>query len=350
MAELVKAARAGDYDRVVKLVSQGREDVNEVGPQYNLTALHLASLHDHLDIVQFLLDNGADTDVQDDWRCTPLHNAAGAGHVDIVRELCEAGAKLDVRSMNKGKTPLEIARDKGKFEVIPVLQDYMSRAGRKSTKSNGRNDTSEYARGVGGTRTNVVIRRSSGGSSRSHNFLGLPGQVNSNSWEQSARFVDDKKKLHKQLVELERAEQMHRLAKEHNRTREEFEQTRGKYDRDLEDMIKDMERMQKSINDLAGERDTELSQMEVRLHDIQDSMYQLERSPSRSSRRSDSGDRRSRNGSGKSNRSHNRSRNRSKNRSHSRSRRSDDSDRDSDDDDDRRRRGGGSDRSRRRRR
>jgi len=73
-------------------------------------------------VVQFLLDNGANPDAVDDWNVTPLHNAAGAGKVDIVRELCEAGADTDARTAAKSKTPIDIARDKGKFDVIPVIQ------------------------------------------------------------------------------------------------------------------------------------------------------------------------------------------------------------------------------------
>ena len=62
------------------------------------------SLHGHVDIVRFLLQNGANTELCDDWNCTPLHNAAGAGHYQIVDLLCEAGARLDARASNKGKT------------------------------------------------------------------------------------------------------------------------------------------------------------------------------------------------------------------------------------------------------
>lgn len=331
MAELVKASRAGDFDQVVKVVSNGREDVNDVGPQYHLTGLHLSSLHGHLDIVQFLLDNGADPDMLDDWQCTPLHNAAGAGHADIVKELCESGAKLDVRSSNRGKTPIEIARDKGKFEVIPILQDYMSKPKKKKRKDSAQGDRSGYARNVGGGSRNVFLRRNqSGGSHRSGSRLGLPGQTeggSSSSREVSARFDSDKRKLQRELAELERAEQLHRLTKEHHKQRYEFDDMRGKYDNDLEGMIHKMETMQRQINDLAGQRDNELSSMEKKLHNIQDKMYELERSSSSLSNRSDHS-----RGSHRSNRS-NRSRHRShsRNRSHSRGRYSDDDD----DDDDR---------------
>ena len=69
-----------------------------------LTYFIFISLHGHVDIVRFLLQNGANTELCDDWNCTPLHNAAGAGHYQIVDLLCEAGARLDARASNKGKT------------------------------------------------------------------------------------------------------------------------------------------------------------------------------------------------------------------------------------------------------
>ncbi len=68
------------------------------------------------------MDNGADPNALDDWRCTPLHNAAGAGHPEVVQELCEAGADTEIKSSVKSKTAIEFARDKGKFDVIPILQ------------------------------------------------------------------------------------------------------------------------------------------------------------------------------------------------------------------------------------
>ena len=61
----------------------------------------------------------------DNWNCTPLHNAAGAGHLDIVDFLCSVGANLESRSSNKGKTPLEMARDKNKFEVVGLIQEHI---------------------------------------------------------------------------------------------------------------------------------------------------------------------------------------------------------------------------------
>jgi len=42
----------------------------------NKTALHMAALNDHVDVVQLLIDSGADVTAADDAGNTPLHFAA----------------------------------------------------------------------------------------------------------------------------------------------------------------------------------------------------------------------------------------------------------------------------------
>ena len=95
------AARQGDLEGMERMVLILGVDPNTRSSEHSLTPLHVASLHGHLDIVQFLVDQGANLDVLDSWRCSPLHNAAGAGHSDIVHVLCDAGARLDIRCGNK---------------------------------------------------------------------------------------------------------------------------------------------------------------------------------------------------------------------------------------------------------
>ena len=69
---LVIAASDGDLDRVKAAVSGG-EDIDGRGSFRN-TALHEACRKGHVDIVKYLLNNGANTELRN-FRCTPLQVA-----------------------------------------------------------------------------------------------------------------------------------------------------------------------------------------------------------------------------------------------------------------------------------
>lgn len=66
------------------------------------TLLHWAAFYGYLDIVEFLVQQDADIDVQDDEGWTPLHYATSADHANVVRYLRQKGA--DVKALtNEGK-------------------------------------------------------------------------------------------------------------------------------------------------------------------------------------------------------------------------------------------------------
>ena len=73
-----------------------------------------------------LLRGGANPDPRDAWGCTPLHNAAGKGFEGISRLLVEAGADLHVRA-DRGKSALDLAREKGHMEVVRAIQMELQR-------------------------------------------------------------------------------------------------------------------------------------------------------------------------------------------------------------------------------
>ncbi|TRY68529.1 hypothetical protein TCAL_13102 [Tigriopus californicus] len=287
MTELIQAARTGDLDEAIRLVSKGA-DVNEIGPQYNLTPLHLACLHGHLEVAQFLLDNGANPDAQDNWQCTPLHNAAGAGHEEIVKELCEVGADLHVRCTNKGKTPVDIARDKGKFNVVPMLQDYISVRSREGKQA--QLDRVANAQMVGaGSGSKPVVRwkdkeavgepsySTNGRSTNGNNHFELPGQIysRSNSREGSAKYSEEKSKLQKEIRRLELQERIHRLEKEKSKTWSDFEQKRGKYDQELENLAKAIQKLKADMDSVADQRENELGKMEIRINELDENAYKM---------------------------------------------------------------------------
>jgi ankyrin repeat protein len=68
-----------------------------------------------------LIERGADVNVQAAGSgLTPLHYAAAGGLVEIARTLLAKGARSDVRSKD-GKTPLDLALEKGQSAVAMLL-------------------------------------------------------------------------------------------------------------------------------------------------------------------------------------------------------------------------------------
>jgi ankyrin repeat protein len=98
-------------------------DVNARGPD-QLSALHIACKHGHLDVVHSLLKTKADVNalVSEDRQESPLYYAAVSGHATIVAALAAAGADLNARTVpDTGATLLHHAASRGKDAVVKAL-------------------------------------------------------------------------------------------------------------------------------------------------------------------------------------------------------------------------------------
>jgi len=104
---IIPACAKGNVKLVLSLLKQGHS-VN-AGDALGWTALHEASNYGHVDIVNVLLDHGADINNRGGPCCegiTPLHDAAACGHLEVIDCLLDRGANPLVRT-NKGETPLD---------------------------------------------------------------------------------------------------------------------------------------------------------------------------------------------------------------------------------------------------
>lgn len=105
-AELHLAVRDGNIDLIQMLLEQGA-DVNTRNDLW-LTPLHFAANKNEIEIVKMLLDHGAKVNVLTNFDYTPLHYAAYQGKVKIVTLLIEKGAVLNIQNVF-GHTPLHSA-------------------------------------------------------------------------------------------------------------------------------------------------------------------------------------------------------------------------------------------------
>ncbi|NET09830.1 MAG: hypothetical protein F6K09_08290 [Merismopedia sp. SIO2A8] len=132
LSALQEAVITGDKVAVERLIDQGKS--LETTDEYGGTIIFWALTADDCDadfscqmsanqqeIVQLLLDNGADVNTTDTWQQTPLHLAAGIQDTtDILRKMIDRGAS--VRAMDSIQaTPLHWAAESGSAANIELL-------------------------------------------------------------------------------------------------------------------------------------------------------------------------------------------------------------------------------------
>ncbi len=91
------------------------------GGKDGLTPLHMAAVSGSPDLVQALVQAGANLEVRDNYGLTPLHGAARYGSPDLVQALVQAGANLEARGGKYGWTPLHVVAASGSPEKVQAL-------------------------------------------------------------------------------------------------------------------------------------------------------------------------------------------------------------------------------------
>ena len=113
------AASHGNLAMAELLLAHGA-DINWIGMYFH-TAVHYATIADKPAMVRWLLDRGAEININGDGR-TPLHIAAVRGNEEIVRALVEHSARLDTRD-NFNFTPISLACLRGHLNIAKYLMD-----------------------------------------------------------------------------------------------------------------------------------------------------------------------------------------------------------------------------------
>ena len=121
--KLWPAARECNIEKITKLLGSGMLDVNSIPEGYYSTPLMIAAANGHIDVVNLLLNKGAEIDKGNDYGTTPLHVAATWGHLHFVELLLDRGALHNSRTRSGG-TSLYWAAKGGHKHVVKVLIDH----------------------------------------------------------------------------------------------------------------------------------------------------------------------------------------------------------------------------------
>jgi ankyrin repeat protein len=113
----------GGNPEVVRLLVDHGANVNAPASPNGQTVLHCAAAleEDAAEMVEMLLQGGADVNAADDERSTALMLAAVRGHVETVKALLAARPGLEARS-SAGKTAVELALAANQTEVVDILR------------------------------------------------------------------------------------------------------------------------------------------------------------------------------------------------------------------------------------
>jgi len=113
------AEEAEELLRVQALAANSPDLINK-REKDGLPPLHLAIQRGHLNVVRYLLANGASPSATDGSLRTPLYLAAQRGQLNAVKVLLSAGVSIDQAS-NNGETPLHAATQFENDAVISFL-------------------------------------------------------------------------------------------------------------------------------------------------------------------------------------------------------------------------------------
>lgn len=109
-------ASCGDVVAIKSLLNKGAR-VNWKEDQRGNTPLLEATNCRSTDNVRFLIDNGADVNMKNNYGVTPLMNAASHGHADVVKLLLDKGADVNAKTTDTGETALAISAKNKKAAI-----------------------------------------------------------------------------------------------------------------------------------------------------------------------------------------------------------------------------------------
>ncbi|CAG4962760.1 unnamed protein product [Colias eurytheme] len=106
------AACTNNTELVEKLLQSGADPNN--ADEHLRSPLHFAACRGYTDVVKTLLKHGANPNIKDTLGNTPLHLAACTSNIPVMIALLDAGTDVSSNDRN-GRTPLQLAQSKLKL-------------------------------------------------------------------------------------------------------------------------------------------------------------------------------------------------------------------------------------------
>ena len=124
MSPFLTAAEYGQISVLKQLFHDHKLSVDTRGRQDRRSALHLAASNDHIDIVRFLQEHGADCTLADSQGRTPLHASVESSSGYLCLQLL-LDQNVDVDSIDRnGLTVWHLAASQGNIHALGILKGF----------------------------------------------------------------------------------------------------------------------------------------------------------------------------------------------------------------------------------
>jgi ankyrin repeat protein len=137
---------------VVSLLVQHGANVRAPGSSFKITPLHLAAQLGAVEVMEFLIEHGADVNARDGRGLTPLHEAVSNEHLQAAEMLLDRGADANARS--EFGCPLHLAARHSHPEIVELL--LARRADVDSRDARGLSPLDVAIQGCGGLEPNAA--------------------------------------------------------------------------------------------------------------------------------------------------------------------------------------------------
>ncbi|KAH9518688.1 hypothetical protein Btru_005988 [Bulinus truncatus] len=123
----IKEIKRNELESVSKIISFSKNSsfINKKDSKTGRTALHVAAAYGHSELVQLLLENGADINAKDNLQCSPIFSAIDGSQKQVAHLLIEWGCDVHIKNL-KGFSPFDAAKSI-EFQIfLTDLYEYYS--------------------------------------------------------------------------------------------------------------------------------------------------------------------------------------------------------------------------------
>lgn len=152
---LTKSAHEGDLDEVRRLLAEGVPADEIDNGRFNATPLQVAAAAGHYEVVQVLLEAGADVNHVDNDGFTPVTAAGRAGKWPVVRLLAQNGSDFHIKDGHGKNGHDYLKRCRGKRTRAAIQAAFEARGSRRRTPPDPAAPEAEAAAGGDDSRASL---------------------------------------------------------------------------------------------------------------------------------------------------------------------------------------------------